>query len=251
MSISAPATRPASPLGLRPERPVVVKATSAPQSRRNSFIKLHPKKADSNLPPIPRAAGDFLLRRYPSATIGTAPTGRGVLTSSTAPSPASYLVSDTFIAKNRAAPSATFGSAPRSVGDVRPRRLAPIDAGTPLIGREAAAAQQPHSYHATFGTGRTELTRRPDCGVHSYLDHKSAQPFQHSFAATIAQGKPPRPRSGCKVHSYLNQTNTQPKKHAFHATFGTEARFTQPCGIAHLWAPQPLGLPMQPAVAAA
>lgn len=155
----------------------------------------------------------------------------------------------------RAAPSATFGTAPSGRGltpRTTPRKL-PAIPGPPLIGREVAEAQLPHSYHATFGTGRTSTEQRPCCDVHSYLDHETAQPFKHSFAATISSGKPVvLPQSGCRIHSYLNQ-NAEPKKHAYHATFGTESRFSEPRGIAHLWVPgnQPLGLPMQPAVAAA
>jgi len=208
---SCPATRPASPLGMRPIVPV--KATSAPQSRRGSFIKLHATKA-KNLPPIPRAAGDVLLRRSMSATIGTAPTGRGVLRASTEPSPASYLVSDNILARNRHAPCATFGNAPSGRGltpRTVPRKL-PAITGPALIGREVAEAQLPHSYHATFGTGRTETSLRPSCDVHAYLDHEKAQPFKHTFSATIGQGKPSRPSSGCKVHSYLNPQNALPKR---------------------------------------
>jgi len=251
-TMSLPATRAPSPIAMRPP----VKAASAPASRRGSFVKTKSRGA-KNLPPIPCAAGDALLRRTFNATIGTAPTGRGDLTTSAAPSPFSYMVSDKYIASNKAAPSATFGTASAGRGLLEPsatyRKLLPAIPAPPLVGREAAEAQLPHSFHATFGKERTRESWRPSCDVHSYLNHESAQPFKHTFAATIAQSsRGARPSSG-RPHAYLDHKNTQPKKHAFHATFGSEPRFAQACGVAHRWdaRPQPLALPMQPMAAAA
>merc|ERR1719313_2015348 len=174
---SCPATRPASPLGDR----LPIKAASAPASRRGSFVK-----SKKNLPPIPHAPADALLRHTFSATVGTAPTGRGVLSSSIAPSPLTYTLKDaTVMSKHRVAPSATFGTAASGRGlRTTPRKL-PALPGPALIGREVAEAQLPHSYHATFGTGRTDASLRPACDVHSYLDHTNTLPQKHAFHATF------------------------------------------------------------------
>jgi len=190
------------------------KAASAPGSHRGSFI------AAKKLPAL--APADVRLRRNASATIGTAPTGRGVLEPTNC-AVHSYGGTDRQLSQRPAAPSATFGTASVGRGLTprgTPKKLPSLPTGnTPLIGRKEALANLPHTFSATFGTASRST----------------------------------RPASGARrPHAYADCKGGQPRSHTYQATFGNEKRFARPCGVAHLkWEPQPLGLPMQPTLLAA
>jgi len=199
---------------LAPSPLLGLQAASTPGSRRGSFI------ASKKLPAL--APADVRLRRNSSATIGTAPTGRGVLAPANC-AVHSYGGTDRQLSQRPAAPAATFGTASAGRGLTprgTPNKLPSLPAGsTPLIGREEALANLPHTFSATFGTASRST----------------------------------RPASGARrPHAYADSKGGQPRSHTYQATFGNEKRFARPCGVAHLkWEPQPLGLPMQPALLAA
>jgi len=281
VSASCPATRPASPLALNTPR--IPKAASVPSSRRGSFVSNKKK-----LPPV--SAADVLLRRNSSATFSTAPR---TLPERTICPVHSYGAADNSLSQRRAAPSATFGTAPSGRGLTprdTPRKLPSLGEGTPFVGPEAADVNKRRGYHATFGSSKVDAPKQEACEVHAYASSnqpaekhifhatigsapRSSRPSsgaarphayasnmmkqptaKHEFHATIgsASARSNRPGSGAmRPHAYTDATSG-PLKHSFQATFGTESRF--PAEVAHLGWPvrrQPLGLPMQPASVAA
>lgn len=187
------ASRPTSPLGQRA-------AASAPGSRSSSRLSSRRSSASSKrstLPPLApiddgSTTGDGVFPHSFAATIGGASTGRGELPSSLCQVHA-YGASDASLSKTRASPSATFGTAPTGRGSSSraTNRMLPALEGPPLIGTEAYIAQQPHTFHSTFGRApRLPEPRAEAAAPHAYLSHDNSQPFRHSYSATFGTSLP-------------------------------------------------------------
>lgn len=163
---------------------------------------------------------DALLPRSFSATLGTAPTGRGVLKLENCPVHA-YALADTPLSSCRRAPSVAFGKA--CVKDQT------IQSSPALIGREAAAALLPRVPHATFGTA--PRSERPKSGArrpHAYAGEYEPHKFTPGAATFGAAPRSERPKSGARrPHAYVDADGLH-LKHTPSATFGTAPRSERP-----------------------
>lgn len=111
----------------------------------------------------------------------------------------SYADDDAPLSKRRAAPSATFGTATSGRG-LSPRSLPKTLPAIPPVGREATDFKQPHIFHATFGKSQRGPRPRSGCKVHSYdVGSATTHTFAATFGTASRFGDEPLGGVAAKV----------------------------------------------------